>query len=172
MVAAIWLTLRKLEKLSPRALLAGQALQGERLGGDERRTAAATGRAGVLRSRGLLVGAGWGAEGAAQAGSFFGAAALLLGALAWFRSMLLAPSRQPLGGGGALWAGRPQRRALPHSKRALGCTLVASAAFIIVVVALMRHDVTSQSPTATRATAVSASSRPPTCRSIRISSTG
>ncbi|MEZ5397492.1 MAG: ABC transporter permease, partial [Bryobacterales bacterium] len=148
MVAAIWLTLRKLEKLSPRALLAGQALQESDSAGTNsaRRPRLVALACFVLAA--CLLAAGWGAEGSAQAGSFFGAAALLLvGALAWFRSMLLAPSRQPLEGGrGALWRLGVRNGARFPTRSVLSAALVASAAFIIVVVALMRHDVTSQEP--------------------------
>ncbi|MCB1021788.1 MAG: ABC transporter permease, partial [Acidobacteria bacterium] len=148
MVGAIWLTLRKLEKLSPRALLAGQALQeSDAAGADAARRPRLVALACFVIAAGLLA-AGWGAEGAAQAGGFFGAAALLLvGALAWFRAMLLAPASQPLEAGpGALWRLGVRNGARFPTRSVLSAALVASAAFIIVVVALMRHDVTSQEP--------------------------
>ena len=147
MLGAIWLTLRKLEKLSPRALLAGQAVQESDLKGKAGKRARIAGVVCLLGALGLLA-ASWGAEAAAQAGGFFGAAALLLiAALAWFRARLLAPAREPLAGGAApLWRLGVRNGARFPTRSVLSAALVASAAFVIVVVALMRHDVTSQEP--------------------------
>lgn len=147
MVGAIWLTLRKLEKLSPRALLAGQAIQETDVAGKAGRRPWIVAVVCALTALGLLA-ASYGAEAGAQAGGFFGAAALLLiAALAWFRARLLAPSSEPLAGGSApLWRLGVRNGARFPTRSVLSAALVASAAFVIVVVALMRHDVTSQEP--------------------------
>ncbi len=147
MIGVIWLTLRRLSKLSPRALLAGQAAQESLLPQKARRRAK---RIAVVCLLGALVllAISFRAQAAAQAGGFFAAAALLLtAALAWFRASLAAPSRASLAGEQApLWRLGVRNGARFPTRSVLSAALVACAAFVIVVVALMRHDVSSREP--------------------------
>lgn len=148
MSLSIWMAVRKLSKLSPRGLLAGRAVEETEVGSAETKAGrsrwVATGSF-VLAI--ALLGAGSQLEAAAQAGAFFGGAALLLiAALAWFRSTMLKPSRDPITGGGALWRLGVRNGSRFPARSVLSAALVASASFVIVTVSLMRHDVTHQEP--------------------------
>ncbi len=154
MVISIWLGVRKLERLSPRSMLAGAL--------EEASFAAAYGSAAAARARRprivALTSAGLAAllavvattvEGVPAATVFFGVGALLLvAALAFFRVILLRRSVGPIRGHGAgslAKLGARNGRRYP-TRSVLSAGLVASATFVIVAVALNRHDVTSQEP--------------------------
>ncbi len=149
MVLSIWLAVRKLVRFSPRSLLAG-ALEEDRLG-------AARARAGQ-RPRRLAYGAGGLAIALiglsvagvmSRLGGFFGGGALLLiAALAYFRASLANPSTEPiLGKGRGPMARLGVRNGARYPTRSvLSAALVASATFLIVTVAVNRHDVTEQEP--------------------------
>ncbi|MBI1354810.1 MAG: FtsX-like permease family protein [Acidobacteria bacterium] len=147
---SIWLAVRKLEKLSPRALLAGQAVEevpvGATVGPGARRPRLIA--LGCFALAAALLAAGTQLQAAAQAGAFFGGAALLLvAALAWFRASLLKPSTRSLVGGSApLWRLGVRNGSRFPSRSVLSAALVASASFVIVTVSLMRHDVSHQEP--------------------------
>ncbi|MDA1313321.1 MAG: ABC transporter permease [Acidobacteria bacterium] len=149
MVVSIWLAVRKLVRFSPRSLLAG-ALEEDRFG--------AAGESAGRRPRWLAYGAGGlaalliGLSVAgvmSQLGAFFGGGALLLiAALAYFRASLANPSAELIVGKGRLPMARLGVRngARYPTRSVLSAALVASATFVIVTVALSRHDVTKQEP--------------------------
>ena len=148
MVLSIWLAVRRLVRFSPRSLLAG-ALEEDRLG-------AAHGDPG-RRSRRLAYGAGGVALtliGLSLAGvisqlaGFGGGALLLIAALARFRASLVSPPTDLiLGKGRGPMARLGARNGARYPTRSvLSAALVASATFLIVTVAVNRHDVTEQEP--------------------------
>ena len=154
MVISIWLGVRKLEQLSPRSMLAGTL--------EEASFAASYGpasAAGARRPRIVaLTSAGLAAllaviaatvEDVPAAAVFFGVGALLLVAsLAFFRVILLRRSAGVISGqgvGSLAKLGARNGRRYP-TRSVLSAGLVASATFVIVAVALNRHDVTSQEP--------------------------
>ena len=150
MVISIWLGVRKLERLTPRAMLAG-ALE------EAPASSAAVYRARrpkivALSSAGLaallaIVAAT--VEDVPAVAVFFGVGALLLVAsLAFFRVTLLRHSTATISGHGAAplaKLGARNGRRYP-TRSVLSAGLVASATFVIVAVALNRHDVTTQEP--------------------------
>lgn len=149
MLAAIWFAVLRLEKLSPRAMLAGtladdadRAVTGDR----SKRARMAAGVCAVLAL--AMLGGSFGADAATRAGLFFGVGALsLIAALAWYRARLLRPKTlSPVGGSAPLWRLGSANSARYPTRSVLSAALVASAAFVIVVVALMRHDVRNQEP--------------------------
>ena len=150
MVVSIWLGVRKLERLTPRAMLAGALEE------------APASSAGVQKARRpkivALSSAGLAAllavvaatvEDVPSAAVFFGVGALLLVAsLAFFRVTLLRHSTGAISGYGALplaKLGARNGRRYP-TRSVLSAGLVASATFVIVAVALNRHDVRAQEP--------------------------
>ena len=154
MVISIWLGVRKLERLTPRSMLAGAL--------EESSFAASYGSAAAVRARRprivALTSAGLAAllavvattvEDVPAAAVFFGVGALLLVAsLAFFRVILLRRSAGVISGHGAgslAKLGARNGRRYP-TRSVLSAGLVASATFVIVAVALNRHDVTSQEP--------------------------
>jgi len=82
------------------------------------------------------------------AGFFIVGALLLVASMAWFRSRLLVPSRGLIRGQGlAPLADLGARNGARYPTRSvLSAGLVASATFVIVAVAVNRHDVGSQQP--------------------------
>jgi ABC-type lipoprotein release transport system permease subunit len=149
MVVSIWLAVRKLVRFSPRSLLAGALEEdrfgaaGERAGRRPRRLAYAAGGLAALLI-GLSV-----AGVMSQLGGFFGGGALLLiAALAYFRASLANPSTDAIVGKGRVPMARLGVRngARYPTRSVLSAALVASATFVIVTVALSRHDVTKQEP--------------------------
>ncbi len=150
MVISIWLGVRKLERLTPRSMLAG-ALE------DAPATSAGVQKARrpqivALSSAGLaalLAVVAATVEDVPAAGVFFGVGALLLVAsLAFFRAMLLRQSAGAISGHGAAplaKLGARNGRRYP-TRSVLSAGLVASATFVIVAVALNRHDVRAQEP--------------------------
>ena len=150
MVISIWLGVRKLERLTPRAMLAG-ALE------EAPASSAAVYRARrpkivALSSAGLaallaIVAAT--VEDVPAVGVFFGVGALLLVAsLAFFRVTLLRQAAGAISGQGVVplaKLGARNGRRYP-TRSVLSAGLVASATFVIVAVALNRHDVTTQEP--------------------------
>ena len=149
MVLSIWLAVRKLLRFSPRSLLAG-ALEEDRLGAAHE-TAGRRPRLLAYGAGGLavvLIGLSL-ASMMSQLGGFFGGGALLLiAALAYFRASLSNPATDPiLGKGRGPIARLGARNAARYPTRSvLSAALVASATFLIVTVAVNRHDVTQQEP--------------------------
>jgi hypothetical protein len=150
MVFSIWLSVRKLERLSPRSLLAGST-ESSRLPAflatrarRARWTAwSAAALAAVLLSLSLAT------DSVPAAAAFFGVGALLLAAaLAWFRARLFAPHPGAIRGQGRLPLARLGARngSRYPARSVLSAGLIASASFVIVTVAVNRHDVTSQEP--------------------------
>ncbi len=149
MVLSIWLAVRKLECHSPRSMLAG-ALEDDR-------SAAATARA-AQRPRqiawvsftlaALLLALSLAKLIPAVAGFFGGGALLLVAALAFLRLRLARPAREHIRGQGLAPLARLGARngARYPTRSVLSAGLVASATFVIVTVALNRHDVSAQEP--------------------------
>jgi ABC-type antimicrobial peptide transport system permease subunit len=150
MVLSIWLSVRKLERLSPRSLLAGDTERSrlpefvETRARRARRTAlAAAGLAAVLLALSLST------DAVPATAGFFGVGALLLvAALAWFRARLYAPRHGAIRGRGRLPLARLGARngSRYPARSVLSAGLIASASFVIVTVAVNRHDVSSQEP--------------------------
>ncbi len=150
MVISIWLGVRKLERLTPRAMLAGALEEAPAISGVAQRArrprivaVSSAGLAALLAVVAVTV------EGVPEARVFFGVGALLLVAsLAFFRVTLLRHSTGAISGYGlaplAKLGARNGRRYPTRSVLSAG--LVASATFVIVAVALNRHDVTTQEP--------------------------
>ena len=148
MVVSIWLSLWRLHRFSPRSMLAGAL--------EEERSVAATERA-ARRPQRLAYGS------AASAVALLGlslakvipdvaalgtGALLLVAAIAAFRATLVGGSRGLVSGGGStplLRLGARNASRYP-TRSVLSVALVASATFLIVTVAVNRHDVTSQEP--------------------------
>ena len=147
-LVSIRLSVRKLERLSPRSMLAGVAMDETSSGGKKSscaRTTAWVSAAAAL----LLLGAGATQGGAAAAGAFFGVGGLLLvSALAWFRYRLLQPAGSMITGeGGAAITQLGARNGARYPTRSvLSVALVAGATFVITAVAMNRHDVSSREP--------------------------
>ncbi len=149
MVLSIWLAVRKLEHHSLRSMLAG-ALEEDRSAAGAARTA--------RRPRQIT----WGslalaltllalslADAIPAVAGFFGVGALLLvAALAFLRLRLVQPSREHIRGQGLLPLAKLGARngARYPTRSVLSTGLVASATFVIVTVALNRHDVSAQEP--------------------------
>ena len=154
MVISIWLGVRKLERLSPRSMLAGTLEEASFAASYGPASAAGARRPRIvaLTSAGLaalLAVVATTVEDVPAAAVFFGVGALLLvAALAFFRVLLLRRSVGPIRGHGAgslAKLGARNGRRYP-TRSVLSAGLVASATFVIVAVALNRHDVTSQEP--------------------------
>ena len=150
MVISIWLGVRKLERLTPRSMLAG-ALEEARSVSGVAQTARRP-RIVALSSAGLaalLAVVAATVEDVPAAAVFFGVGALLLVAsLAFFRVTLLRQAAGVISGHGAVplaKLGARNGRRYP-TRSVLSAGLVASATFVIVAVALNRHDVTTQEP--------------------------
>jgi len=150
MVLSIWLAVRRLVRFSPRSLLAG-ALEEDRFGaahGDpgKRSRLLAYGAGGLAV---LLIGLAVAGTMSQVAGFFGGGALLLIAALAHFRASLANPPTDPIVGKGlGPMARLGARNAARYPTRSvLSAALVASATFLIVTVAVNRHDVTEQEPT-------------------------
>lgn len=149
MFISIWLSLWRLRRFSPRSMLAGAL--------EEERSAAATERA-SRRPRRLAYGSAAAAiallalslaETIPAVAAFFGIGALLLmAAIAAFRATLVGGSRGLVSGHGAtplLRLGARNASRYP-TRSVLSVALVAGATFLIVTVAVNRHDVTTQEP--------------------------
>ena len=149
MVISIWLSLRRLRRFSPRSMLAGAL--------EEERSDAATERA-SRRPRRLAYGSAAAAvvllalslaKAIPDVAAFFGIGALLLvAAIAAFRATLVGGSRGLVSGHGAtplLRLGARNASRYP-TRSVLSVALVAGATFLIVTVAVNRHDVTTQEP--------------------------
>ena len=147
-LVSIRLSVRKLERLSPRSMLAGTPADESALPGKTNRRARTTAWVSAAAAFALL-GVGATQGGAAAAGAFFGVGGLLLvSALAWFRHYLLQPASAAITGeGGAAITRLGARNGARYPTRSvLSAALVASATFVIVAVAMNRHDVSSQEP--------------------------
>lgn len=147
MLGSIWLSLRRLARISPRALLVGQL---EESAGSEgrvrkarrlRRIAIASATLAVV-----LLGLSLQGGSAARLGAFFGAGTLvLIAALTGFRAKLVAPprGREALSGIAQLGARNGGRN---PTRSVLSAALVACASFMIVTVAMNRQDVSAKEP--------------------------
>ena len=148
MLVSVWLSVRKLARVSPRSMLAGAATDDSSAAGKKKSRARATAWVSAAAAV-VLLGAGATQGGAPAAGAFFGVGALLLvSALAWFRHRLLQPASAAITGeGGAAITRLGARNGARYPTRSvLSAALVASATFVITAVALNRHDVSSQEP--------------------------
>ena len=149
MVVSIWLSLWRLRRFSPRSMLAGAL--------EEERSVAATERAARRPRRLAYVSAIAAvvllalslAKTIPDVAAFFGIGALLLvAAIAAFRVTLVGGSRGLVSGHGAtplLRLGARNASRYP-TRSVLSVALVAGATFLIVTVAVNRHDVTTQEP--------------------------
>ena len=150
MVISIWLGVRKLERLTPRSMLAGALEQAPSVSGvaqtARRPSIVAMSSAGLAA---LLVVVAASVEDVPETAVFFGVgASLLVASLAFFRAMLLRHSTATISGHGAAplaKLGARNGRRYP-TRSVLSAGLVASATFVIVAVALNRHDVRMQEP--------------------------
>ncbi len=149
MLVSIWFSVRKLGKLSPRALLSGVV---EDSTAREKKTSARRPRivawTSLLLALGLIAASLTSDAVPAEAG-FFGVGTLLLIAiLAFFRARLLVPRRGDLDPNAAarLWRLGARNSARFPTRSVLSAALVASAVFVIVTVAVNRHDVSSKEP--------------------------
>ena len=147
MLASIALSLRRLANLSPRALLAGR-LEAPSSGAAARRKARRLrllAAAMAVAALGLL-GLSLGSDSAARLGAFFGAGTLALAAaLVLLRAVLLRPQRGALAVSSLPGLGFRNSSRNP-TRSVLSVTLVACASFMIVTVAMNRHDVSAQEP--------------------------
>ena len=154
MVLSIWLSVRKLERLSPRSLLAGNTESSRLPAALEKRAKRARLTAGVSAAlAAILLVFAVATDAVSATGAFFGIGALLLvAALAWFRARLFAPRHDALRGtirgtGRIALARLGARNGSRYPARSvLSAGLIASASFVIVAVAANRHDVTTQEP--------------------------
>ncbi len=149
MLGSIWFSLRKLEKLSPRALLAGVVDDPTRRAraNAARRPRIVAGAAALLAL--VLIGLSLATDAVPAAAGFFGVGALLLVAvLAFFRARLLTPARSGIdpAASAPLWRLGSRNSARFPTRSVLSAALVASAVFVIVTVAVNRHDVSAQEP--------------------------
>ncbi len=147
-LTSVRLSLRKLVRLSPNALLSGK-VSPLTTGTGQVRTARRLRRAGAVLAvlAVALLAMSLGGNSAARLGAFYGAGTLALAAsLTFFRSLLLAPPRdgQALAGIDQLGFRNGGRN---PTRSVLSTALVACASFMIVTVAMNRHDVRSQQPT-------------------------
>jgi putative ABC transport system permease protein len=150
MVFSIWLSVRKLERLSPRALLSGDT-EGSRLPEVlKKRTRRARwtavvcgGLAAVLLALSLATDTV-----PAEAGFYSVGTLLLVAALAWFRARLYAPRHSAIRGHGLMPLARLGARngSRYPARSMLSAALIASASFVIVTVAVNRHDLRSEEP--------------------------
>ena len=147
MLASIGLSLRRLAHLSPNALLAGrlEAAMSAAAAEQKSRRLRIVAAAMAVAALGLL-GISLGADAASRLGAFFGAGTLALAAaLVLLRSVLLRPQRGALSVSSL--AGLAFRNGSRNPTRSvLSATLVACASFMIVTVAMNRHDVSAQEP--------------------------
>lgn len=147
MLASIWLALRRLKRLAPRALLAG-SLEPARETADPARQASRLRRAAAVAAvlaAGLL-GLSAGIDSAARLGAFFGAGALALtAALVFFRALLLAPRGEAAAVSG-LWRLGVRNSSRNGTRSVLSAALMACASFMIVTVAMNRQDVSGREP--------------------------
>ena len=149
MFFSVWLSVRKLGKLSVRSLLSGVVDDADQLPAAERaRRPRLIGIACAVLAIGLALGSIF-SESLAPAAAFFGVGALaLISVLALFRARLLKPSRNTVD----LTARVPLLRlgvknaARFPTRSVLSAALVASATFVIVTVGVNRHDASLAEP--------------------------
>ena len=138
----VFVSLRAVARLSPRALLTAQSLDAPRAS-NERRSRRGAWLAAIFVALGLgLLVLGF-VMPSAQAGAFFGAgAALLVGALLALSALLRARGTLPIAGRGAWAVARLGFRstAFRPSRTVLSAALIASASFIIVSVDAFRRE--------------------------------
>ncbi len=147
MLGTIWLSLRRLVRLSPNALLSGKVEPSQGVVGQERRARRLRRIAAAVTVTAIaLLGLSFGADSASRLGAFFGAGTLsLTGALIYLRASLLAPSRSEEAVSGIAQLGFRNGGRNP-TRSVLSVALVACASFMIVTVTMNRHDVSAQEP--------------------------
>ncbi len=147
MMGSIWLSLRRLVKLPPKALLFGvheQVLGRSTQERKARRLSYCAATAAVIAMASLAL--SMGSDSISRLGAFFGAGTLLLiASLVWFRALLLGPRRSA-----GIMFGISQlgirNGARNPTRSVLSVALVACASFMIVTVSMNRQDVQSQEP--------------------------
>lgn len=149
MYFSVWLAVRKLGKLSVRSLLAG-ALTDENQAPEAQRSRRPlmVGVACAVLAVGLAAGS-YLSEALDPAAAFFGVGALaLIAVLALYRARLLRPSRNTIDVTSSLPLMRlgVKNAARFPTRSVLSAALVASATFVIVTVAVNRHDATLAEP--------------------------
>ena len=147
MLGSIWLALRRLVRLSPHALLAGQVEESPGSVDRARKERRLRRVAGICAAMAVaLLGISFGAGSSARLGAFFGAGTLsLVAALTYFRALLLASKRGAEAVSGIAQLGARNGGRNP-TRSVLSAALVACASFMIVTVAMNRHDVSSTEP--------------------------
>lgn len=147
MLGSIGLSLRRLADLSPHALLAGRTEAALSYTAAERKSRRLRLAAAVMAVAALgLLGISLGADSASRLAAFFGAGSLALAAaLVLLRSVLLRPQRGALNVSSLAALGFRNGSRNP-TRSVLSATLVACASFMIVTVAMNRHDVSAQEP--------------------------
>ena len=147
MLVAIRLAVRQLTRLSPNALLAGKVEPAAGAPGQDRRARRLRWVAAGCGALALaLLGLSTGGDASARVGSFFGAGSLaLVAALILFRAELLARGRRREAVTGIAQLGLRNGRRNP-TRSVLSAALVACASFMIVTVAMNRHDVAAEEP--------------------------
>ncbi len=139
-VLCVVVSLRAVARLSPRALMTAQAIDGSV--GDVRRARRSRFIAAALGVTGLGMLADGAFSPAAQAGLFFGAAAALLAAAMFlFSAWVRARDVRLVSGRGTAAVARLGFRSAAHrpSRSVMSAALIASAAFIVVSVDAFRH---------------------------------
>ncbi|MCR4414177.1 MAG: FtsX-like permease family protein, partial [Thermoguttaceae bacterium] len=151
-VAAIALATREVSRASPRRLLAGETSSESRWLGTRPRRAALAGWA-LLAGAGALAATAAGLDEHAQAGAFFGAAALVLVAvmlILWTRLAAGATGAAVAPGRGNLFRLAARNAARHPGRSTLAIGLVAAASFLIVAASAFRADVSRRAPDRSR----------------------
>lgn len=147
MLASIWLSLRRLAVLTPGRLLAGSVEPPSDRAAEARRVRRLVRLSAVLAVLAVaLLGVSFQVDAASRLITFFGAGTLtLVASLVRFRGFLLARRRS-----GSTVAGVAQLGVLNGGRNPtrsmLSAALVACASFMIVTVAMNRHDVSGKEP--------------------------
>ncbi len=147
MLASIWFALRRLAQLAPGALLAGALEPASETADRSRRARRLRRIAGAVGTGALLLlGLSFGGDSASRLAAFFGAGTLTLAAaLLSFRALLLSPRRGADAVSGIAQLGIRNSGRNP-TRSVLSAALVACASFMVVTVAMNRHDVSTQEP--------------------------
>ena len=149
MFFSVWLAVRKLGKMSVRSLLAGTVTDEDQLPEAARsRRPLIVGVACATLAMGLAA-ASYVSEALDPAAAFFGVGALaLIAVLSLYRARLLRPSRGTIDVTSSVPLMRlgGQNAARFPTRSVLSAALVASATFVIVTVAVNRHDATQAEP--------------------------
>ncbi len=149
MFFSVWLAVRKLGKMSVRSLLAGTVTDEDQMPAAQRsRRPLIVGVVCAVLAVGLAAGS-YASAALDPAAAFFGVGALaLIAVLALYRARLLRPSRGTIDVTSSVPLMRlgVKNAARFPTRSVLSAALVASATFVIVTVAVMRHDATQAEP--------------------------